>query len=574
MSTTLHGPDSELTHSTRMLIAVIGPDDARRRVVTKALASSEDRTVQEFAAYPAKLSDLPRMMEQNYDVVMVDLDSNQDYALEIVEFLAAIAKATVMVYSTRNDPSLLEAAKRVGARDLLPIPAESVGAAGRSSAAATNGAVTNGAGPGREAADKQVRDEIRPADRQDAADASPAKRPDASESGAYKSGAFYPKTDGQQLVRRAESAQTSTVPPEFKQWDSSPIRAAQPSGVKAAEANSRPAIAPAPPTPRPGIAAVPPAPRAAIAPGPAARTAFAPAPPARGESMQAAVATIPTGAARTHGGIETDADVLALFRNKVVPLEENEGRPAPDWKKLGLIAAGAAALVVVLLIVFMRPSGKSSSAAPATQPVASQPGTPTAVPAGITATVAGTNPSTAKPSASVPAAPAASPTASADAPAHRVGSEMMDAQLSAPSRISKDVKRTAAEDSPGDLAPVAIDGGSGVPGTVFGGGNKVKVVAPVAAISAGVAEGMLLHRTEPVYPKFAKDNHIGGTVVLKAKIGKNGTLQDLRVVSGPKILASAALEAAKSWRYRPYMLDNQPVEVDTSISVVFSLGKL
>ena len=64
----------------------------------------------------------------------------------------------------------------------------------------------------------------------------------------------------------------------------------------------------------------------------------------------------------------------------------------------------------------------------------------------------------------------------------------------------------------------------------------MKVVAP-SAISAGVAEGMLIHKTEPVYPKFARDNHIGGTVVLKAKIAKNGTLQDLQVVSGPKIWA-------------------------------------
>jgi protein TonB len=88
-----------------------------------------------------------------------------------------------------------------------------------------------------------------------------------------------------------------------------------------------------------------------------------------------------------------------------------------------------------------------------------------------------------------------------------------------------------------------------------------------------VAEGMLIHKTEPVYPRFAKDNHISGTVVLKAKIGKNGLLQDLRVVSGPKLLGSAALDAAKSWKYRPYMLNNQPVDVDTSISVVFSLGR-
>jgi protein TonB len=540
-----------------MLIAVIGPDDARRRVVTKALSNSEDRTVQEFAAYPAKLSDLPRMMEQNYDVVMVDLDSNQEYALEIVEFLAAIANTTVMVYSTRNDPSLLEAAIKVGARDLLPIPADAVGAASRSSAAGTNGA-----GPARTAGEQQFREETRPAARQDAAEASPAKKPDTGEIGSYKGGAFYPKTDPQSMVRRTEPAQSAS---EFKQWDASPVRAAQPAGVKAPEANSRPA--PAPSAPRPGITAVPPAPRAATAAAPAARS-IAPAPLARGESRQSAVDSAPAAPARTHGGIETDADVLELFRNKAQA--DELPKPEVDWKKWGLIAAGAAALLVVVLILFMRPSGKGSAAAPATQPVASQPESSVAVPSVNTA---GANPSTTKPSASLPVAPAASSTVTPEATTHRVGSEMMDAQLSAPSRISKDVKRTSAEDTPVTLAPVAIDEGSGVPGQVFGGASKVKVVAPVSAISAGVAEGMLIHKTEPVYPRFAKDNHISGTVVLKAKIGKNGLLQDLRVVSGPKLLGSAALDAAKSWKYRPYMLNNQPVDVDTSISVVFSLGR-
>jgi len=150
---------------------------------------------------------------------------------------------------------------------------------------------------------------------------------------------------------------------------------------------------------------------------------------------------------------------------------------------------------------------------------------------------------------------------------------MMDAQLAAPSRISNDVKKAVpVEEAPGSLSAGAIDDGGSVPGAVFNGGSKMKVVAP-SAISAGVAEGMLIHKTEPVYPKFARDNHIGGTVVLKAKITRNGTLQDLQVVSGPKILGAAAMDAARNWRYKPYMLNNQPIEVDTSISMVFSLGK-
>ena len=110
-----------------MSIAVIGPDKKRRAVVAKALANSEDRKVQEFAAYPEDMSDLPRMLGQNFDVVMIDLDSDEDYALAIVANLATISNATVMVYSTRNDPTLLMNSKKTGARDFLPIPAEAVG---------------------------------------------------------------------------------------------------------------------------------------------------------------------------------------------------------------------------------------------------------------------------------------------------------------------------------------------------------------------------------------------------------------------------------------------------------------
>jgi periplasmic protein TonB len=151
---------------------------------------------------------------------------------------------------------------------------------------------------------------------------------------------------------------------------------------------------------------------------------------------------------------------------------------------------------------------------------------------------------------------------------------MMNAQLTAPARISGDMKKlNSAEEVPGALALGAIDNSGGLPGTVLGSGNKVSVVPVVSKISAGVAEGMLIRKTEPVYPKFARDNHIGGTVVLKANITKTGSLAGLHVVSGPKILAAAALDAAKNWRYRPYTLDNQPVEVETNISIVFSLGK-
>jgi protein TonB len=151
---------------------------------------------------------------------------------------------------------------------------------------------------------------------------------------------------------------------------------------------------------------------------------------------------------------------------------------------------------------------------------------------------------------------------------------MMNAQLSAPSRISGDMKKPApVEEPPAGFSASAIESGDAIPGQVFAGQNKVKVVPSVSAISAGVAEGMLLHKTAPVYPEFAKAAHVSGTVLLGASITKTGTIAGLHVISGPAILRAPAADAVKTWHYRPYMLNNQPVEVQTTIKVVFTLDK-
>jgi protein TonB len=91
-------------------------------------------------------------------------------------------------------------------------------------------------------------------------------------------------------------------------------------------------------------------------------------------------------------------------------------------------------------------------------------------------------------------------------------------------------------------------------------------------ISGGVAQGMLLNKTTPIYPPIAKAARVSGTVVLQATISKTGTIENLRVVSGPAMLQQAALDAVRSWRYKPYMLNSEPVEVETSVNVVFTLG--
>ncbi len=94
---------------------------------------------------------------------------------------------------------------------------------------------------------------------------------------------------------------------------------------------------------------------------------------------------------------------------------------------------------------------------------------------------------------------------------------------------------------------------------------------PHGAISSGVMEGMLIGKVLPVYPAMARAMRIAGRVELQATISRNGTIENLRVVSGPAMLQQAALDAVRQWRYRPYLLNGEPVEVETTINVDFKL---
>jgi periplasmic protein TonB len=120
--------------------------------------------------------------------------------------------------------------------------------------------------------------------------------------------------------------------------------------------------------------------------------------------------------------------------------------------------------------------------------------------------------------------------------------------------------------------------GTGVPNVVFGDAppppvpdvHPPKPSGPLR-ISQGVAEGRLIVPIRPVYPTIALQMRLQGTVVVEAIISKEGTIENLRVVSGSPILANAALPAIRAARYRPYLLNGSPVEVETTIDVIFSL---
>jgi protein TonB len=165
---------------------------------------------------------------------------------------------------------------------------------------------------------------------------------------------------------------------------------------------------------------------------------------------------------------------------------------------------------------------------------------------------------------------------------------LMDSgKLMAPKVIPKEVK-IIKEDAEPDMGAVGMQGG--VPGGVAGGsmgGVLGGVIGGMGTapppprphqtgplrVGGNVQAARILNRVQPVYPPLARQTRISGTVRLHAIIGKDGTIQSLEVLNGHPLLQQAALDAVRQWRYQPTLLNGEPVDVDTTIDVIFSLNQ-
>jgi TonB family protein len=134
------------------------------------------------------------------------------------------------------------------------------------------------------------------------------------------------------------------------------------------------------------------------------------------------------------------------------------------------------------------------------------------------------------------------------------------------------VQVAVAEAAPPTMDALSANAGSGLVGGLMETPVSVpKLVAPDRVrISQGVSQGMLVNMVKPRYPEAARSMRLHGAVVLEALIGKDGLVKNLKVVQGHSMLAKAALDAVKQWRYKPYLLNGQPVSVETQITVKFT----
>jgi len=172
---------------------------------------------------------------------------------------------------------------------------------------------------------------------------------------------------------------------------------------------------------------------------------------------------------------------------------------------------------------------------------------------------------------------------------HQIQTDMLNnGELRTPSKIPQKIQMIKEDEAP---PPMPASGGvvGGVPGGIPGGqlggviGSVIRstnsavprfvpVVPQRIRISQGVTKGLLIHREEPTYPVLARSARVQGEVVLSAVIDTNGQITNLQLVSGHPMLVPAAISAVKQWRYKPYLLNGQPVEVETTITVIFTLS--
>jgi len=166
-----------------------------------------------------------------------------------------------------------------------------------------------------------------------------------------------------------------------------------------------------------------------------------------------------------------------------------------------------------------------------------------------------------------------------------IQTDIINGQLRTPTKIPEKVAMIKEESAPPPMTMGGVIGGvpGGVPGGSMGGviggiiGSTPVAVPKVAAptrvrVSAGVQQGNLVNRVNPAYPPIAKAARISGTVILQAEISKQGTIENLHVLSGHPMLVQSALDAVKQWRYKPYLLNGEPVPVETTITVNFTLS--
>jgi periplasmic protein TonB len=167
-----------------------------------------------------------------------------------------------------------------------------------------------------------------------------------------------------------------------------------------------------------------------------------------------------------------------------------------------------------------------------------------------------------------------------------IQTDIVNGALRTPTKIPQKIQMIKEDEAPPPvMASSGVVGGvpGGIPGGQMGGViggiiSSTPVAVPKVAtpqrirVSQGVSTGLLIKRVQPTYPPLARQARIQGSVILRAQISKDGSIENLTLVSGHPMLVQSALEAVKQWKYKPYLLNGEPVEVETQVQVNFTLS--
>jgi len=167
----------------------------------------------------------------------------------------------------------------------------------------------------------------------------------------------------------------------------------------------------------------------------------------------------------------------------------------------------------------------------------------------------------------------------------QIQTDIVNGALRTPTKIPQKIQMIKEDEAPPVMASSGVVGGvpGGIPGGQMGGViggiiSSTPVAVPKVAtpqrvrVSQGVSAGLLVRKVNPNYPPLARQARIQGQVILRAVISKDGSIEGLTLISGHPMLAPAAIDAVKQWKYKPYLLNGEPVEVDTEVLVNFTLS--
>lgn len=297
-----------------------------------------------------------------------------------------------------------------------------------------------------------------------------------------------------------------------------------------------------------------------------------PAAPVRKEPLPAPVKAAPVTAP------SVEREPAPMFRTGYDLGDDSEegSKKRPRWGLIGAVSAGVVAVALAITIPMVLRGRSANAPRPTTTQIQvpePQEGTGALKPSpdGNSSTTANSAAGQQPKTGTQPvAANNPAPVATNQAP---VSADLMNQQLTAASQLPQGARKGATEDAPppSGFSTAGMDGASDTSavGNAFKNEPNLKLV-PVS-VSAGVAGGLLIRKVNPVFPSIAKTARVSGKVVLAATISKSGFVTNLQVVSGPPMLRQAAMDAVKNWVYKPYLLNNQPTEVQTTVSVDFSL---